>query len=185
MAQQDDKIDYGYCIEQIRRNNFEAFDVIYNEFYARLVAYSCKYVGGSEDIAKDVAQETLLKLANNPPDSIQNNNLAPWLFRVARNLAIDKQRHARLEVPCGDTTGIEPENDSNPFQQLVNSSNADMIRAMILKLPEELKEIIEYRINRNISFKDIAEELNIPIGTALWRMHRAVQILRTLWNESA
>jgi len=53
---------------------------------------------------------------------------------------------------------------------------------MVGELPKKLREVVELRIDGGVSFKDIAVILSIPQGTALWRMHRAVQLLRKSWK---
>ena len=57
-----------------------------------------------------------------------------------------------------------------------------VVRDLVNRLPDELREVVELRIDGGVSFKDIASILDIPQGTALWRMHRAVEILRMQWR---
>jgi len=50
------------------------------------------------------------------------------------------------------------------------------------ELPKDIRDVVELRIDGRVPFKDIAVILDIPQGTALWRMHRAVQLLRQRWK---
>ncbi|NLF94094.1 MAG: RNA polymerase sigma factor [Oligosphaeraceae bacterium] len=159
-----------------------AFEAIFRRYETRLVAYAARYIN-SLDLAKDVCQEVFLKLIAKPPSSLVFDNLGPWLFKVTRNLAIDKRRRRKFEITGDDTFLPEAREDSTPLQTLVDLDDAGIIRELVNNLPEELRDVVELRIDGGVAFKDIADILNIPQGTALWRMHRAVEILRQQWRN--
>ena len=71
----------------------------------------------------------------------------------------------------------------NPLQTLTRHNDAAVIRDLVNRLPDDLREVVELRIDGGVSFKDIAVILDIPQGTALWRMHRAVEVLRQQWRN--
>ncbi|MDD4098706.1 MAG: sigma factor-like helix-turn-helix DNA-binding protein, partial [Lentisphaeria bacterium] len=77
---------------------------------------------------------------------------------------------------------MEAREDHTPLKTLTASNDAAVVRDLVNRLPDELREVVELRIDGGVSFKDIAIILDIPQGTALWRMHRAVEILRMQWR---
>ncbi|HQL09722.1 RNA polymerase sigma factor [Oligosphaera ethanolica] len=159
-----------------------AFEEIFARYETRLVAYASRYVS-SLDLAKDVCQEVFLKLIARPPSKLIYDNLGPWLFRVTRNLAIDKRRRRKFEITGDESEMPEARDEVNPLQTLTRHNDAAVIRDLVNRLPDDLREVVELRIDGGVSFKDIAVILDIPQGTALWRMHRAVEVLRQQWRN--
>ncbi len=158
-----------------------AFEEIFRRYETRIVAYAARYIN-STDLAKDICQEVFLKLIAKPPSTLIYDNLSPWLFRVTRNLAIDKRRRRKFEITGEDVGMMEAREDRTPLKTLTASNDAAVVRDLVNRLPDELREVVELRIDGGVSFKDIAIILDIPQGTALWRMHRAVEILRMQWR---
>lgn len=158
-----------------------AFEQIVSRYSERIVSYAVRYIN-SLDLAKDICQEVFLKLIAKPPAVLMYDNLGPWLFRVTRNLAIDKRRRRKFEI-TGEDTMLEAREDSSPLKTLTASNDADVVRELVSKLPPDIREVVELRIFGGVAYKDIAVILNIPQGTALWRMHRAVELLRIEWKK--
>jgi RNA polymerase sigma-70 factor, ECF subfamily len=159
-----------------------AFEELFARYETRLIAYATRYVG-SPDLARDVCQEIFLKLISKPPRILICDSLAPWLFRVTRNLAIDKRRRRKFEIHEEDAEMPEPRAEGNPLVSLSRKSDVEMVRSLVESLPTDLRDVVELRIDGGVSFKNIAVLLDIPQGTALWRMHRAVQVLRQEWRR--
>jgi len=176
-AQSDKKLFKGML-----NGDSEAFHELFSRYETRLVAYAEKYLD-IPDLAKDVVQEVFVKLISNPPRMLLSDSLAPWLFRVTRNLAIDKRRSRKFEI-CDEDAGVnEMSSARDPLQFASIKSDAAMVRTLVDNLPKELREVVNLRIHGEVAFKDIATMLRIPQGTALWRMHRALQILRQEWRR--
>lgn len=175
-------------LQRLTAGDQDAAQTLVERFQARLVDYAARFLP-SADLAKDVAQEAFLKLLDNPPATLQNGALAPWLFRVARNLAIDASRRGKFEVPSGAPTDLPVTEDVNvpasvsrdPLHTLMASNDAEQIRKLCGQLSPELKAVVEDRIDGNLSFQEIADKEHIPLGTALWRVHHAYEILRQKW----
>ena len=166
----------------MRGGDSTAFEELFVRYETRLVAYATRYIG-SADLAKDVCQEVFLKLIEKPPRVLMCDSLAPWLFRVTRNLAIDKRRSRKFEIDEADADAPEPKADGDPLAVLQSKNDTDVVRRLVQGLPPSLRDVVELRIHGEVSFKDIAVILRIPQGTALWRMHRAVEVLRQGWRR--
>ncbi len=169
-------------LRSMRAGQTGAFEELFVRYEARLVAYATRYIG-SVDLAKDVCQEIFLKLIQRPPRILICDSLAPWLFRVTRNLAIDKRRRRKFEIQGEDAETPEPKAEGDPLQYLTRKNDAQVVRELVESLPKELREVVELRIDGRVSFKNISAILSIPQGTALWRMHRAVELLRQKWRR--
>ncbi|MBO4344424.1 MAG: RNA polymerase sigma factor [Victivallales bacterium] len=159
----------------------KAFEQIFIRYNERIVSYASRYIN-SIDLAKDICQEVFIKLIEKPPAVLLYDNLGPWLFRVTRNLAIDKRRRRKFEV-TGEDNMPEAREEHTPLKTLTDNNDAEVVRSLVEKLPEEIREVVKLRIFGDVPFKDIAVILGIPQGTALWRMHRALELLRIEWNK--
>ena len=159
----------------------KAFEQIFKRYNERIVSYASRYIN-SIDLAKDICQEVFIKLIEKPPAVLLYDNLGPWLFRVTRNLAIDKRRRRKFEV-TGEDNMPEAKEEHTPLKTLTDNNDAEVVRALVEKLPPEIREVVKLRIFGDVAFKDIAVILGIPQGTALWRMHRALELLRIEWNK--
>ena len=170
----------GELLQQMWEGDIRAFESIYARYAERLASCAAPYLR-SRDLARDVAQETFMKLLNNPPVALKGDDLGPWLFRVAKNLAIDRARHLQYEIPTEpDQPGGagEPHDVEDPASMMVANSTAEQVRHEVSQLPEELRRVIHLRFDQNLSFQEIAIQEDLPLGTVLWRGHRALELLR-------
>lgn len=165
----------------VKGGDSTAFEVLFNRYETRLVGYAMRYLPCIE-LAKDTCQEVFVKLITKPPKILLSDSLAPWLFRVTRNLAIDKCRSRKFEV-FDDSTAGEAVDTNNPHKDIRHKSDLELLRQLVDELPPNLKEVVNLRIDDEVSFKEISDSLNIPQGTALWRMHRALEVLREEWRK--
>lgn len=169
-------------VKWMRDGDTAAFEELFTRYETRLVAYATRYLG-SVDLAKDVCQEVFLKLINKPPRVLICDSIGPWLFRVTRNLAIDKRRRRKFEIHEEDTDMPEARDEGDPLSSLRERNDVEVVRRLVRELPKDLRDVVELRIDGDVPFKDIAQVLDIPQGTALWRMHRAVEVLRQMWRR--
>ncbi len=167
---------------EMRKGDSLAFRELFSRYETRLVAYAEKYLD-STDLARDVVQDVFLKLIHKPPRMLLSDSLAPWLFRVTRNLAIDRRRSRKFEVNEEEAGLHDMSEEKGPFEQSCTRSEYELLQNLVEKLPQSLKDVVYLRMNGEVPFREIATILSIPQGTALWRMHRAVQMLREQWNE--
>lgn len=157
-----------------------------------VAAYSGRVYGllvqltGSRDAADDLLQETFLRVVRMIGEYQHDGRFDGWLFRIAANLARDRARQLRRR---GATAGLEsaesesrrvdaPEADE-PAARVARGEDADRLRAAMRRLTSAEREILLLRHYSELSFRDIAELLDVPLGTALARAHRALQRLRS------
>jgi RNA polymerase sigma factor (sigma-70 family) len=142
------------------------------------------------DTAEDIFQDTFIKVIKTLKSGVYNEEgkFLPWVMRIAHNLVIDFFRKSN-RIPTienndeydlfkfiSDTT---PNIESILFQdQLVKD-----LQNLILELPEDQKEVLTMRLYRDMSFKEIAQNTNVSINTALGRMRYAIINLRKLADD--
>ncbi len=166
------------------------------EALAKLVeAYSPRVFGllyrltGVRDVAEDLMQETFLRVIRMIGHYRHVGKFEPWLFRIAGNLARDRARRlgrrgevASLERGWTGDDSAQPGRPASPtdgpHERLVQQERGRRLEMAMERLSQAEREIVLLRHFSELPFRQIADMLNIPIGTALARAHRALQHLR-------
>ena len=177
--------DYN-LVAQYRDGNEQAFEVLLRRHQKRIFLQIYSKVQDSE-IADDLFQETFIKIIRSLRKSNyeEKGKFLPWAIRVANNTTLDFfRRESRKKEfrPNGEFTVFDTYGESDqPFEQeLIESQINEDLHKLITYLPEEQRQVLELRIFCNYSFKEIAEETNVSINTALGRMRYAVGNIQKL-----
>ena len=155
----------------------------FNELRDELVS-TLMYLLRSRDDAQDAAQDAFLKCWKARAGISEIQNLRAWIFRVGLNTAKDMQRSAwnrRAKPLMGEETVLTGR-DLGPGQQLEDQECLDRLRAAILDLRTEEKEIFLLRQNGGFTYEQIAELRHSPVGTVKTQMRSALQKLRKVLN---
>ncbi|MFA7447038.1 MAG: sigma-70 family RNA polymerase sigma factor [Weeksellaceae bacterium] len=146
-----------------------------------------------KDVAEDIFQDTFVKVILTLKEGRYNEEgkFLPWVMRIAHNLSIDYFRSKTRMPMIGETFLDEdfsifdfladPE-DSSETKIIKEQIDKDL-RSIIEFLPEDQREVLYMRMFKDLSFKEIAEETNVSINTALGRMRYALINLRKLIEE--
>lgn len=133
----------------------------------------------SKDIADETVQLTMIKAMNNV-DKLKNiDALDSWLFRVLSNCFIDLCRKQRDEIDIDDIVLFEhdtPESMHSMNEMLVT------VRATIAKLPFKHRQVVTLIDIESFTYAEVAEIIDVPIGTIMSRLNRARQTLRLTLN---
>lgn len=124
--------------------------------------------------ALDVAQEATLRVLTSLSRFDADRPLRPWLLRITRNLVHDRwrRRQHRTDVPLSEELLAEPES-VDPERRLERLERQRLVWCELAALPDEAREIIVLRDYRDLSYAEIAEVLDVPLGTVMSRLHRA------------
>ena len=126
--------------------------------------------------AEDVFQETWIRVVRSAHRYDPEQRFGAWLFAIAWNLVRDRwSRH----VVAGDAdleAMASPER--SPEEQAVESDRAERVRDVVARLPERLAQAILLRYFEELSEKEVAERLGIPVGTVKSRIHHGLRLLR-------
>ena len=146
--------------------------------YQRLVVSVAYHHGLDLATAEDVAQETFIKawlaLARFKPSG---GGLRAWLCRIAINIATDVHRR---EQPTDELTEEISNGENNPAHQLEANDQIQIVRRALAQLPPASRAALTLREYEGLSYTEIAEALDIPIGTVMSRLSYARNRLREL-----
>jgi RNA polymerase sigma-70 factor, ECF subfamily len=141
----------------------------------RLLAYVRRTYGRGVE-ADDILAETFCRAAANMRTLRACERQDLYLLKTARNLCRDGFRRPRMQT--FDAEPERPASAADPPAAVDASERDTAVAQAVARLPETQREIVALRVSADLSFEQIATLLNIPLGTALSRMHAAVQKLR-------
>jgi RNA polymerase sigma-70 factor (ECF subfamily) len=161
----------GDALRALKQKQPPALRALLAKYESPLIGY-LKSITYDHALAEDLTQETFLKLIRRPPLMLSQGSLKPWLFKVARNLAIDQLRAGqRIEV----RETVPDASEAHQRHAALDSSDTELL---LQSLPTEMRQIVALRIFADFTFKEIAKHLKMPLGTVLWKMTQATQHMR-------
>ena len=160
--------DLKEYFSRVRDGDREAFAQIYEELKRPVYTVACRIVQ-SKEIAEDVTQDIFVKLFLSPPDSSVKNPRA-WIFKMARNLAIDALRKTK-SMDIYDTDLTSDDEISNLAMRLD-------IESALKKLPCIEREILSLRINAELNFNEISHIVGLSMSATYRNYRKAIKTLR-------
>lgn len=183
-----DSVGLDALLNKARRRDPTALAAIVEAFSRRVFGLLFRLTG-SRDTAEDLTQETFLRVVRTIDEYQHDGRFEAWLFRIASNLVRDQARQRKrrgptmaLDAPDADgepaAANVADSGANEPAATSVDREEERRLLACIEQLPESDREILLLRHYSQLSFREIADMLNVPLGTALARAHRALQKLR-------
>ena len=158
----------------LKRGNHGALTETLRRYETPLIGFLTAQTN-SRTTAEDLAQETFLKLIKRPPMVLSTRTLKPWLFRVAANLASDyRRKHNRIQ-----SVEALPEEGDFQFQKLGSELDSEYL---LSQHPHDIRIVVSLRDFGALSYREIAAQLKIPLGTATWRMKHGLETLKKFLN---
>ena len=144
------------------------------------------YVLGDKDDAQDIAQEVFLRCWRTQDGLPEIHNLRAWIFRVGLNAAKDFQRSAwnRKSRPLPEDEVMMPGREDTVGRSIEDQEALDRLRLAIGQLRQEEKEVFLLRQNGELTYEQIAEIRNAPVGTVKTQMRTALIKLRKVLNPN-
>lgn len=145
--------------------------------------------------AEDLVQETFLQVHLSASSFDTSRRFKPWLFTIAANKARDylrsRVRKPELSLEQGDSdseasfASTLPAEIPEVSEQATVEERKQAVRALVARLPENLRMVLLLGYFQQLPYADIAEALDIPVGTVKSRLHAAVNQFAKLWQEAS
>ena len=177
----DDTNADQYLVERVQRGDKKAFDILVRKYQHKLVKVIARYVYDPSEVM-DVVQETFLKAYRAIPKFRGDSAFYTWLYRIgvntAKNYIIAQGRKPpSVDIDAEDATQYEGESDlkeyATPEGMLLKEEVEKTVFDTIENLPEDLRRAITLRELEGMSYEEIAEAMNCPVGTVRSRIFRA------------
>jgi RNA polymerase sigma factor (sigma-70 family) len=155
------------------------FERMVREHQHKVFAVGFALTGNRHD-AEEVAQDTFLRayraLATYPPERIRELKQRPWLHRIAVNVVRNRARGAKPRT--SELNGSESDHAPGPESRALQRAEMDELACRLAGLPPRYREAVVLRHVHEMSYAEVADALDQPVGTVKSNVHRALQILR-------
>ena len=173
-----------------------AIDELIRRHRDELFGYLVRFTG-SRALAEDVFQETFLQIHLSAATFDVDRRLKPWLYTIATNKARDARRWLRrrpsvsLDTPVGGSDApvsmvdLMPSDGEDPQGPLQGAEQSERVRAVVDRLGDTQREVLLLTYFQRMPYAQVADILNIPVGTVKSRLHGAVRAFGELWGEES
>lgn len=183
------KLSDSVLIAQYISGSEKSLEILIKRHKQRVFSFIFSKVLDKE-ISEDIFQDTFIKVINTLKKGNYNEEgkFLPWVLRIARNLVIDYFRRNK-RMPLFKNTGdfdifsVIPDSKINIEKKLIKEQIHSDVFKLLVTLPEDQREVLEMRLYKDMSFKEIALQTDVSINTALGRMRYALINLRKTINE--
>ena len=180
-----DKAQHDYkLIERAKQGDQKAFAELMGRYRDSIYFMLLKMVNNKDD-ADDLTIEAFGKAFRNIEQYTPNFAFSTWLFKIATNNCIDfirKKRENNISIDQHNDDDDKPSLEirshfMNPEETLIFEQKIHMTRSVITKLKPTYQELIELRYFKELSYEEIADKMNLPLGTIKAQLFRARELL--------
>lgn len=174
-------------IRGCQSGDMAAFETLYQKHHRGLYAYLLSILR-STHAAEDLTQDVFVKLFQQIGSYRFQSPFAHWLFRLARNAAIDQLRRDKVRRARSLDESVSDEDptplaerlaskEKDPSQHGEAAQRASSVRAAVMELPENFRQVVIMREWDDLAYEEIAERLELSVGTVKSRLFRARALL--------
>ncbi|ERM82698.1 RNA polymerase subunit sigma-24 [Rhodonellum psychrophilum GCM71 = DSM 17998] len=178
--------DFDLIDRAVDQNDQQAYAALMKRYKKAVFFMILKMIRDADD-AEDLTMEAFAKAFRNLHKFKKDFTFSTWLFRIATNNTIDFIRKKRLKTMSLNTTlsddggnavtiDIE-DDDNNPQDEFIKSQRKEMVRIFVDKLPAKYRKLVQLRYFDELSYEEIAQELEKPLGTVKAQLHRSRELL--------
>jgi RNA polymerase sigma-70 factor, ECF subfamily len=163
------------------------FQRLVSSFQQRLYAFALRQTGSPQD-AEDIVQEAFMRayhaLADYPPERIRLMKLQPWLYKITLHIFYRHRSRNRLQSTPLDLSeesallNVEDDGSAQPERALIDREEMREIETQLSRLPEQYRAAISCYYLGELSYREIADLLNQPLGTVKSHVYRGTLLLR-------
>lgn len=174
-------------VARCKKGERGAFDDLMRRYDKKVYNFAYRLCGAYDE-ANDIAQETFVRVYNALPNFRGDSSFITWLFRITTNVYLDERKRQRARpaqsleeiIELEETTVNRQIEDPSPGPEetVEVRERGDLLQAAINSLPEYQRAMIVMYHTENRSYEEIAEALDMPIGTVKSRLNRARLSLR-------
>jgi RNA polymerase sigma-70 factor (ECF subfamily) len=166
-------------VDQAQRRRFESLVLPHLD-----AAYNlARWLARNDDDARDIVQEAVLR-ALRYFDSFRGDNARPWLLQIVRHASFAWLQENRdfAAAPAADEEPHAPVQDE-PLPVVVAKDERRRVNAALAALPVHYREVLVLRELEDLSYRDIASVVDVPLGTVMSRLARARQLMRDALSD--
>lgn len=172
-------------LKSAKAGSLPAFEELVLCYEKKIYNYCHRMTNNSHD-AEDLTQEVFIRVYRSLRSFKGSSQFTTWVYRIAHNICIDRYRRARIPFVSLSSGGFEdderdmdlPSCDPSPEDKVISMEEQQMILKCITKLKPKYRSVIVLRDIQHFSYEEIADILNLPMGTVKSQISRARTTLR-------
>ena len=178
--------DFDLIDRAVDQKDQQAFATLMKRYKKAVYFMILKMIRDADD-ADDLTMEAFAKAFKNLHKFKKDYTFSTWLFRIATNNTIDFIRKKKLKTMSlnntltddgGNSVNIDVEDDdNNPQDEFIRTQRIEMVRIFVDKLPAKYRKLVKLRYFDELSYDEIAIELDKPLGTVKAQLHRSRELL--------
>lgn len=178
--------DFRLIDEAVQNNDEKAYAKLLQRYKRPVYHMVLKMVRNVDD-AEDLTIESFAKAFRSLHKFKKDFTFSTWLFRIATNNTIDQIRKKKLNTMSidntftddnGDGISIEVEDENlNPQEETIKAQKEELVQIFVDKLPPKYQKLVRLRYFNELSYEEIATELEAPLGTVKAQLHRARELM--------
>lgn len=178
--------DFDLIDKAVEEKDQQAYATLMKRYKKAVYFMILKMIRDADD-AEDLTMEAFAKAFKNLHRFKKDYTFSTWLFRIATNNTIDFIRKKKLKTmslnntlsdDSGNSVNIDVEDDdNNPQDEFIKSQRIEMVRIFVDKLPAKYRKLVQLRYFDELSYEEIAQELDKPLGTVKAQLHRSRELL--------
>jgi RNA polymerase sigma factor (sigma-70 family) len=178
--------DFDLIDRAVIEKDQQAYAMLMKRYKKAVYFMILKMIRDADD-AEDLTMEAFAKAFRNLHKFKKDYTFSTWLFRIATNNTIDFIRKKKLKTMSLNTTMSDDggnavtidveDDDNNPQDEYIRSQRIEMVRIFVDKLPAKYRKLVQLRYFDELSYEEIAQELEKPLGTVKAQLHRSRELL--------
>ena len=169
-------VDDDDLLRMYRDGDADAFDTLFDRYRAPVYNFA-RVMLGEADGAEDMLQEAFLTVARTARTYEPRGRFRAWLMRIVRNLCLNRIQAERVRRRVVAQSGLDivqpASREPSPPERLERDERMDRVRRLIGELPERQREALVLYAFERMSYREIGEALDAPMGTVKTLIHRA------------
>lgn len=197
LHEQADEITDEVLLARLQDGQQELFGTLVRRYERELYGYLRRYVG-NDDLAADVFQNTFVAIFVKMDQYQAGRPVRPWIYTIATNQAIDalRRRNRRIDSRADPLLAGDDGNDDSarplfevlqtkdpgPVELAERAELRQLVRNAVEQLPDLLRQVVLLAYFQGLRYQEIADVLDIPLGTVKSRLHAALAKLSEVWE---
>lgn len=174
-------------VELVLKGDNHAFEYLFNRYRDAIIRLFAQRLGSratSATDADDLLQETFIKVYINLGSYSPSYTFGQWVYTIARNTFIDYVRRCSDDMSLDDHFAVPVSQAPTPEESVINLQQSLQIEHFLEQLSPRYRRVFELRFYDQCSYEEIAQKMNLPIGTVKTTIHRVREKMCQLITES-
>lgn len=174
---ESDTADDGMLVARIGKGDERALELLYERYRAPLMAYLSLFTS-DQGTVEEAIQDAMLGVWKGAPSFGRRSSVRSWLFGISRRRLIDLLRRKRIPVTGDEALARHPDPLSNPEHAVISAAAELDVLGAIRRLSPLHQEVLVLTFAHELSYEEVANVLDVPLGTIKSRLSNARRALR-------